>query len=228
MDPLHSKWLKKNNYDIILMDLVMPEMDGLETTRKIRKELQSPKNEIPILALTASVVKSEIDKCYAAGMNGFIPKPFKAHELFGAIYKALNSRGEIIFENAVVNNFQNKPKGIFVDLNYLYEFTEGDEVRIIKYIDLFLSKTPINIQNIKKAFEKNDYENIRITAHSMKPQLQAAGVKKGLELAESIEQSCREKTNPDQLNLLIENLEDVCLKAIAEMKVLCKELEIIF
>ncbi len=71
----------ENDYDIILMDIQMPVMNGFEATQHIRRELPYPKNQTPILALTANVVKSEVEKCFEIGMNDYIAKPFKIPEL---------------------------------------------------------------------------------------------------------------------------------------------------
>nr|MBP6311526.1 response regulator [Flavobacteriales bacterium] len=78
--------LKVNMYDVILMDVQMPIMDGYEATRAIRK-LNGEKSRIPILAMTANVMQAEVQQCKDAGMDGFIPKPFKQEELVEAIRK---------------------------------------------------------------------------------------------------------------------------------------------
>lgn len=72
-----------NTYDVVLMDVNMPEMDGYDATRAIRKT----QSTIPIIALTASVIRSDLDKCTAAGMNGYVPKPFKREELLNELTK---------------------------------------------------------------------------------------------------------------------------------------------
>ncbi len=77
--------IKKKDFDIILMDLQMPEMDGYEATSKIRGTLPPPKCNVPILAMTANVMSSEEEKCYKAGMNGYISKPFEAEVLYSRI-----------------------------------------------------------------------------------------------------------------------------------------------
>jgi signal transduction histidine kinase/ActR/RegA family two-component response regulator len=79
------KMVRKNNYDLILMDIQMPELDGLEATRFIRTKLEGQKKNIKIMAMTASVLKKEIDRCYEAGMDGYIPKPFDPDELYEKI-----------------------------------------------------------------------------------------------------------------------------------------------
>ncbi|MCB0574603.1 MAG: response regulator, partial [Saprospiraceae bacterium] len=76
-------------YDLVLMDVHMPVMDGLEATRRIRETHP----ELPILALTASVIKAEVQKCLDCGMSGWIPKPFRDIEFFGAIYDVLHNDG---------------------------------------------------------------------------------------------------------------------------------------
>lgn len=75
---------EKEDFDIILMDLQMPEMDGYETTRQIRG-MTSSKKDIPIVAMTAHAVKGEQEKCFSIGMNDFISKPFQAQELYNKV-----------------------------------------------------------------------------------------------------------------------------------------------
>ena len=74
------KLVSENNYDIVLMDVQMPVMNGLDATRAIRK-LPSPKNQTRIIAMTASAMKTEVERCFAAGMDDFIAKPFNTVEL---------------------------------------------------------------------------------------------------------------------------------------------------
>lgn len=83
--------LALKNYDIILMDVQMPEMDGLECTTQIR-QLSGSKKDIKIMAMTASVVKSQVDKCFAVGMNDYISKPFVPQELYDKINKLHSKR----------------------------------------------------------------------------------------------------------------------------------------
>ncbi len=76
---------QKGNYDLIIMDVQMPEMDGYEATRTIRSILKPPLNGVPILAMTANVMKEEVDRCLSAGMNSFITKPFDPDDLIDKI-----------------------------------------------------------------------------------------------------------------------------------------------
>ncbi len=76
---------REGNFDLVIMDVQMPEMDGYEATRRIRADLPFPMNETPVLAMTANVLKEEVDKCLTAGMNAFITKPFKPEDLIARI-----------------------------------------------------------------------------------------------------------------------------------------------
>ena len=82
--------VKNNVYDIVLMDIQMPELDGFETTRAIRL-LSSPKNEIKIMAMTANVTSEEIAKCFQSGMNDYISKPFDSQDLLNKLGKLLST-----------------------------------------------------------------------------------------------------------------------------------------
>ena len=109
------------------MDAQMPVMDGYEATRYIRKKFAPPKNQTPVIALSASVIRSDQDKCRAAGMNDYVPKPFKVSHLIGAIAKAAGR--EIILVSAGITGKEStemKPEAgngsTVIDLSWLEKF----------------------------------------------------------------------------------------------------------
>lgn len=79
-----------HEYDLVLMDIQMPVMDGFEATRRIRNELPVPKRGIKIMAMTANVTQEEVAKCFESGMNEFIAKPFQPQDLHGKILKLVS------------------------------------------------------------------------------------------------------------------------------------------
>jgi CheY-like chemotaxis protein len=82
----------KSDFDIILMDLHMPNMDGYETSRKLRQIADERKRKTPIIALTAAATLNEIKKCFDSGMNDYIVKPFKKEELFSKLLSLLSNK----------------------------------------------------------------------------------------------------------------------------------------
>jgi len=74
---------------VVLMDVQMPEIDGYQATRAIRA-MPGNKSRLPIIALTANVMQAEVDRCMEAGMNAFVPKPFKREELMKALQEVLS------------------------------------------------------------------------------------------------------------------------------------------
>ncbi len=84
--------LKDADYDIILMDIQMPEMDGFEASERIRKDFDAPKRDIPIMAMTANVTQEEVEKCFVSGMTAHISKPFDPQVL-------LNKLGQLVLKS---------------------------------------------------------------------------------------------------------------------------------
>ncbi len=87
--------LEAGEYDVILMDIQMPEMDGFEATQQIRRTFSSPKNKTAIIAMTANVTKEEVDKCFEAGMDAYIAKPFVPQDLLNKMAQVSNKKGSI-------------------------------------------------------------------------------------------------------------------------------------
>src|SRR5690606_19256586 len=142
--------LKANPYDVVLMDIQMPEMDGYEATKYIRTRLERPLSEIPIIAMTAHALHTEVDKCLMIGMNDYISKPFKTGDLYSKIYKhvvenksalAPDRGGE---ENG--NPASPNETGTFSDsiLNFdvLRDYTAGDNGFMVEIVSDFLHEMP--------------------------------------------------------------------------------------
>lgn len=144
--------LSKNEYDLILMDLQMPVKDGYQTTEFIRNEMNS---HIPIIAMTAHSLVGEQERCYSVGMNAYVPKPFKQAVLLQAIKTVMSK------ENKEVFNW--KP-----DYSFLDEMSCGDARFKQEMIDLFIEKVPVEITQLEKAFNNNDYETAKKLSHNMK------------------------------------------------------------
>lgn len=147
--------LSHNEYDLVLMDLQMPVKDGYQTTDYIRNEMNS---SIPVIAMTAHSLIGEQERCYQAGMNGYVPKPFKQAVLLKAIKTAMTE--EVAPE-----------KKRRIDFSFLDEMACGDENFKKEMIHLFLDKIPSQVAELEEAFKKDDHDTVKKLAHNMKSSL---------------------------------------------------------
>ncbi|GAB2760563.1 GAF domain-containing hybrid sensor histidine kinase/response regulator [Salinimicrobium soli] len=198
------------DYDLVLMDLQMPEKDGFQTTREIRQKFGS---KVPVVALTANFMLVERERCFAAGMNDYLSKPFTKNELLQVIQKWVPGR---IFSEEVVASSEEKP--VF-SMAYLEDFSGGDEAFQQEMIGLFLVKSAEMHNHLKTAFEKEDLSEVKATAHKMKASFGIVGADLSLlHNLESLEQFDREEIG-DNLNRLERQLNNLYSYIRKEIKV---------
>ncbi len=226
--------LQEHEYDVVLMDAQMPEMDGLEATRKIRALSDPQKSVIPIIALTASVHKADIAKCIQSGMNDFIPKPFTREELLGTIQKHYHSAPEEAKpiqalgaqrkEAAPVQMAPQKEVAKqtrhqeVTNMDFLHQFTEGNRQRMDKYIGLYLKLLPENKAKIETALEANDLKALVKVIHAIRPHLNYMGMSHAAKLAEKVENNIREETCLEEVPEMTAEILAQCAASVNELK----------
>ncbi|MDB5283637.1 MAG: ATP-binding region ATPase domain protein, partial [Bacteroidota bacterium] len=191
--------LKASDYDIIFMDLHMPEMDGYEATRQIRGTLTGTKKDTTIVALTASALKEDIDNCLKCGMDGYISKPFTPHQLLSEIYKHLNPNkmpetAALANKKATMVEQTNE-----IDPAFLEAITGGSSVETLEYIDIFLKFAPLQMQKIESALKTSNNKGLYQALHSLKPQLKIMGASTVLQQTEQLETKARKAKNIDDV-----------------------------
>ncbi len=227
--------MQRFSFDLVLMDVQMPEMDGIEATKHIRNHLPRGRRETPIVALTASVIKSEIDRCLAAGMNDYVPKPFKQDELFRVIGKYYKGKPKTVVEPTIAEIVSPEPllpndrshtastNGMIsepvTNLSALQEITGGNQEQLKKYIKMFLDGIPGHLQSVASALDANDFDGARRRVHAMKPQLKFMGMATAAGFAESIEQLCAGTPNPAEVHEKFGQVKAQCEQAFEELKV---------
>jgi PAS domain S-box-containing protein len=158
------KVLKERRFDLVLMDVQMPEMDGLEATALIRKgDAPGIDREIPIIALTAHAMKGDRERCMAAGMNGYVAKPLVVQELFDVIESCAMWRREPVDS---ITPTTEEETGI--DVSGLMHRLDGDVELIRDLWQAFIEDAPRRIQALKGALEKNDAQLAERQAHTLK------------------------------------------------------------
>ncbi|GAB4136544.1 MAG: hypothetical protein Tsb009_03660 [Planctomycetaceae bacterium] len=148
---------RDNEYDVILMDVEMPIMDGYEATRRIREAEKQLQRTTPIFALTVHAIGDIRDNCLACGMNEFISKPISPEQL----QEKLN--------NVQTTEPQSQPA--FVEYDDVLTRVAGDMESLAELVDAFLEGTPSELETLKHALEQGDAEKIWQTAHAMKAQI---------------------------------------------------------
>ena len=206
--------LQKNSYDIILMDLQMPEMNGFEATEHIRKKM---KLTIPIIALTADVTTVDVAKCKAVGMNDYISKPIDERLLYSKLISFIKKPVAII-ENEIKGNKQTQTIK-YVDLSYLTKLTKANPKLMTEMIEVYLRQTPSLISSMKQSFKDKDWLLLKSTAHKMIPSLAIMGIKPEYgEMAEKIQEYAQKLELSEELNDLVIQLEKVCLQSFVELE----------
>ncbi len=170
--------LKLKSYDLILMDIQMPELDGYQTTKIIRSIL---KLNTPIIAMTAHSIVGEKEKCIAAGMNDFISKPFNPDTLYHKIIKKLSTALIGNTFEAAENDIKEEP-GLQINMTYLEELSAGNTNFELEMIQLILKKIHLGNQNIAQAIEFNDLQKIRDLCHKIKSSFDIFGLQNISEL----------------------------------------------
>jgi CheY-like chemotaxis protein len=211
--------LEKSSFDLILMDLQMPEMDGFETTRHIRSQFSPPLSQIPIIAVTAFVTNEAEDRSFAAGMNGYLPKPIEPAALHATIVRLLNLDFSPTTQAASADVTQNvHPAGRISNLSYIESISNGDQTFVLKMVEIYLEQTELFLRQLLEAYEQKDWDVIRHIAHKIKPSLRMIGLSDIGSILNTIEQSTEEMKDLEQLPALIPQVERACRQSMIELE----------
>jgi len=208
--------MQNNSYDIILMDLLMPEMNGFEATKYIRNTLNS---EIPIIALTADVTTVDLAKCKAVGMNDYIAKPIDERLLYRKIIRLVNKSSLVKYNGQEMNGNGENKKLKCIDLTYLIVRTKSNLDLMMQMISLYLEQTPPLIMAMKEGLLNEDWDSLRVAAHKMIPSFSIMGISSDYEtMAKKIQEYASQQQHLDEIQELVIRLENVCTQACEELQ----------
>jgi PAS domain S-box-containing protein len=158
--------LEREKYDLVLLDIQMPVMDGYATAQAIRKELKS---SIPIIAMTAHAMPGEREKCLSHGMNDYIPKPLHERELQQLLKKYLQKKGESVELL--------KAELKYIDLNFLWDLVMENVEFMQNVLRQFMKQFPGEMENLKEAVASADHKKIASLAHHIQSTVSVLGKK---------------------------------------------------
>lgn len=158
--------LEKSSYNVVLMDIRMPEMDGLEATRIVRDPQSKVRNhDIPIIAVTASALTGDRELFLKAGMNDYISKPIDSQKFLATIAK--HTADSAAANHKTADSIEQDKADIF-NKDELLNRTGGDKELLEELLNLFLKNFPDQLQALKQALQNNDTEQVTHQAHTIK------------------------------------------------------------
>ena len=205
--------LRTKKFDIVLMDLQMPEMNGFEATEYIRNTLNSA---IPIIALTADVTTVDLAKCKAVGMNDYIAKPVDEKILYskivGSVKKVLQNDGACETEIVEIKALK------YTDLHYLITRTKSNPVLMMEMISLYLEQTPPLISAMKQSWKEKDWGSLYASVHKMIPSFAIMGISTDFEnMAKKVQEYAKTQQESTGISDMVQKIETVCTQACVEL-----------
>ena len=181
--------LAVRDFDLVLMDVQMPEMDGMEATREIRK-MAGPKSKIPIIAMTAHALSGDREKCLKAGMNDYVSKPIEPLELKEVIERWMTRK---LPPTVGVPAGKKSGAAVPVDWARLEQSSSGDDEFRKRLTEIFLADCEGRLGRLKESLTCDDFENTVREAHSITGAATNFGATELSSLASSLEKKAEEK-----------------------------------
>ncbi|MCW3077615.1 MAG: histidine kinase [Bacteroidetes bacterium] len=207
--------LQANTYDIILMDLQMPVMNGFEATEYIRNTMGLT---LPIIALTADVTTVDLAKCKAVGMNDYITKPVDERLLYSKIAAHVKKRGNLNKGGEIIQLNENSSSKC-VNLQYLASRTKSNPKTMMKMIVAYLGQTPAQVSEMKMSLHDKNWNLLQETVHKMFPSFSIMGIDQKYEdIAKKIMDYASRQYHTHELAPLVLQLETICAQACAELE----------
>jgi len=198
--------LEQQAYDVVLMDVQMPQLDGLDATRKIC-ERWPPESRPHIIAMTANALPEDRDACFSAGMNDYVAKPIRADELAAALKRAqpLRDRGAGSGESGNASSHDGQVRLEAAALQNLRDL--GGMDFLIEVVDVFLADAPALITSLRSSLERQDSEELRRAAHTLKSNGATLGAVMFADLCRTVEQHAKEDRF-DGVSRLVDQIEE--------------------
>ena len=213
------KKLQSEIYDLILMDIQMPEMGGYEATEVIREKMNL---HIPIIAISAYVMPGEKEKCFSAGMNDYLTKPFNEKDLLNLILKYCNRKpsGNKNIQQSDLAHSISEPELMVSNLIYLRELSGGKQEFVNRMIRIFIDEITNEVQQLDLAIQNRDFKSILHLSHKIKSTILFAGLEKLLlEDLILMEDLATENADIDQIELLFKRVNEICRLSVDELTI---------
>jgi len=203
--------IRQSDFDIVLMDIQMPEMDGIEATRIIREEISKT---LPVIALTALAIQGDEIKFRNAGMNDYLSKPFEENKLLRVLARWLD---KVIVPEVEPAKHVKKDARLY-DLSKLKDIARGNDAFIDKMIQMFIHQGPESVKEIIDAHNARDYQKVNKTAHRLKTSINTMGIQSIREEIQTIELASEEAQNAEGFGAVISKLDAVISEVVLHLQ----------
>ena len=203
---------KSNKYDLVLMDIQMPLLDGYHAAKQIREVSNS---NVPIIAMTANIMANEREKCLSYGMNDYLSKPFKEIDLYNIINLYIGDKTQNNDQSANSINTENNS---IISEEHLNTLSRGNKTFIKEIIDIFLEQNPIELKELESAINSKDYTSIRSISHKMKTSVGFIGITQLLPELNKIESLASNEGNINTIQAIFSHVKSICHQASIELK----------
>jgi len=217
------KKAQQSIYDIILMDIQMPLMDGFEATRIIKNEISERVSKTPVIAMTAFTSSDDFKKAVKAGVNDYVFKPFKPED----VYKLLRKYGKIVTDQNLKKVTKSKKSinnEIYTDLSYLQEETLNESSLLILLIESFINDLNEFLIEIEKGFESKDWKRLFQASHKIKPSITIFGIKKLEPIIHDLVEEFRKEENLENVEQQLNSTKTMLNKVKTELLIKIKNL----
>ena len=215
--------LEENDYDLVLMDIQMPEMDGISATQYIRQMKDAKKAGIPIIALTANALKGDSETYLKAGMNDYLSKPFTEANLFAVIKRNLEEKIEanpasIVLTDSPTTTGNGNTGAPLYDLSMVRSVSGGDETFIKKMVQLFIETVPPGLHDLQEAHGKQDWQRMGKIAHKLKSTIDSMGIVCLKDDIRLIENNGKHGIDTGNMAPLVKRVTDIINECIVQLK----------
>jgi CheY-like chemotaxis protein/HPt (histidine-containing phosphotransfer) domain-containing protein len=212
--------VEENYYDLILMDIQMPEMDGMQATEHIRRLKDTVRAATPIVALTANLLNGDGDRYLQTGMNDYLPKPIDEHKLFQLVSKnLLDSPGTVSLMKPLQHEVQETvPAEKLYDLAMIHGLSGGDQGFIRQMVELFVDTMPTSMIELQSMADNTQWEGVGKLAHKLKSTTGSMGMDSIKEEIRAVEQNCKKNENIEQTPALIQKVILVINQTVLQLK----------
>lgn len=202
-------------YDLILMDISMPYIDGIQATSIIRSMKDSTKKHIPIIAMTANAFKKDETRYRTIGMNGYLSKPFNETQLLTTIIEVLDNANFVIQDEQIEITNQLNEK--LYDEDLIMGMGKGKPEFIQKMVGLFLKTMPTDMEQLTKSASEDDWKKVEKTAHRMKSALRGMGIKAAANKVKLIEDMASNGKLDQSIYSHIKELNETIRKVLSQL-----------